>query len=107
MGVSNVSLLSLHTSDPDPPPARDAPAKSTLFCPDCGHQSRSDGDWNLVESARETRYLCPECEYTVTSRRLADGDVRRVLGPWCFAWQTWEESVRIWQRFLRRAPSMD
>ncbi|MFB6122810.1 MAG: hypothetical protein ABEJ78_05065 [Haloferacaceae archaeon] len=92
-------------SESDPPATGDAPAKSTLFCPGCGHRSRPDGDWRLVESARETRYLCPECESVVTTRPSLDGDGTDGRPPelWCAAWQTWEESVQTWQRFLERA----
>ena len=37
-------------------------AKTTLFCPDCGHQSRPGGDWEVLGGAGRVRYRCPECE---------------------------------------------
>jgi predicted RNA-binding Zn-ribbon protein involved in translation (DUF1610 family) len=53
------------TDDPTPP---ETPSKATLFCPDCGHRSRFDGDWNVATSARRVRYVCPDCRTTVTTR---------------------------------------
>ena len=47
----------------------DIPPKSTLFCPDCGHRSRPDGDWRTVRTDGETRLLCPDCGTVVTVRR--------------------------------------
>lgn len=47
---------------------RDVPPKATLFCPDCDHQSRVDGDWHVVETARNIRYLCPDCGTEITVR---------------------------------------
>jgi hypothetical protein len=44
------------------PADRDVPAKTTLFCPDCDHQSRMDGDWHVVRKTRTVRYICPDCE---------------------------------------------
>ncbi|PSQ33157.1 hypothetical protein BRD09_01720 [Halobacteriales archaeon SW_10_68_16] len=40
----------------------DCVTKTTLFCPDCGHQSRLDGDWQVLDEAGPVRYRCPECE---------------------------------------------
>lgn len=47
---------------------RDVPPKATLFCPDCDHQSRVDGDWHVVETTRTTRYLCPDCGTEIAVR---------------------------------------
>lgn len=47
-------------------------AKTTLFCPDCDHQSQVDGDWHVVETTCAVRYLCPDCE-TETTVRLTTG----------------------------------
>jgi predicted RNA-binding Zn-ribbon protein involved in translation (DUF1610 family) len=95
-------------SEPSPPPARDVPPKSTLFCPECGHRSPSDGDWTLAESTRETRYRCPDCDVVVTSRRSFDADDRPARSPerWHATLQTWEEGVRTLQQFWKRTFSL-
>lgn len=55
----------VRTASPTPSPS---PSKATLFCPDCDHRSRFDGDWDVVETDRRRRYLCPECGVAVTDR---------------------------------------
>ena len=50
---------------------RDVPAKTTLFCPDCDHQSRVDGDWHVVTKARTVHYICPDCETEIAVRPTA------------------------------------
>lgn len=57
-----------------PPPC--SPPKATLFCPECGHRSRYDGDWLLTETDGQRRYRCPECRATVTVRPTFGGDGR-------------------------------
>ncbi|MFB6301813.1 MAG: hypothetical protein ABEH78_02960 [Haloferacaceae archaeon] len=55
-----------------PPPTW---SKATLFCPDCSHRSRYDGDWTVVDAGDERRYLCPDCRTEITVRPpFADGD---------------------------------
>ena len=44
-------------------PDRDVPSKRMLFCPDCGYESRSSGDWQVAERDWTARYRCPECEF--------------------------------------------
>jgi predicted RNA-binding Zn-ribbon protein involved in translation (DUF1610 family) len=81
--------------------ATDAVAKSTLFCPDCGHRSRFDGDWTLVETGRGIRYVCPECGRGITVRSPAgaeDGGAGP-FGWWQPALETWETTVRTWGEF--------
>ena len=55
-----------------PQPERETPSKALLFCPECGHRSRYDGDWNVVRSAHGSRYLCPDCRTEITSRLPRD-----------------------------------
>jgi uncharacterized protein YlaI len=50
---------------------RDVPAKTTLFCPDCHHQSRMDGDWRVVEETGTAHYICPDCETEIAVRPTA------------------------------------
>lgn len=54
------------------PASHDGPSKRTLYCPGCGHESATDGDWN--EREREVRDLrrrvlsCPVCGTAVVSQ---------------------------------------
>jgi DNA-directed RNA polymerase subunit RPC12/RpoP len=77
---------------------RDVPSKPTLFCPDCGHRSRSDGDWRVVESCGDTRYLCPDCgaELTVRPEFPSRPGNRPVV-----AWRPWD-GLRVWLRLWRK-----
>ena len=45
--------------------------KATLYCPDCDHASRINGDWLIRVRSDSVDYKCPECGYTIDSR--ADG----------------------------------
>lgn len=51
--------------------------KTTLFCPECGHESDVAGDW-IVRDGRngkdtdERTHTCPVCETTIESRRRPD-----------------------------------
>ena len=58
-----------------PSPSR---TKGMLFCPDCEHRSRFDGDWTVVETGHDSRYLCPDCGTEITVRPTfdAEGDRR-------------------------------
>ncbi|MDS0222505.1 hypothetical protein NDI54_14265 [Haloarcula sp. S1AR25-5A] len=79
---------------------RDVPPKATLFCPDCGHQSRYDGDWIVVETHRGTHYRCPDCHTELTSRaRHAAGRSPRFLDD---CWQAWDHGIRVWHGLLQR-----
>lgn len=40
----------------------------TFFCPECGHRSRFDGDWVIVETDSQTEYLCPDCGTDIMTR---------------------------------------
>ncbi|WP_135534955.1 MULTISPECIES: hypothetical protein [Halostella] len=46
--------------------------KAILVCPECGHESPPDGDWDVREENHENRvretYSCPVCGATVTTR---------------------------------------
>ena len=71
----------------------DHPAKAALFCPECGHQSRPDGDWTHIVSGNEVHYRCPDCRTEVTVRpRSSTG----TTSGYAF-WQTWTSSVEKWQ----------
>jgi predicted RNA-binding Zn-ribbon protein involved in translation (DUF1610 family) len=48
---------------------RQPPDKVTLYCPDCGHESRINGDWVLHVLAESLIYECPNCGGVIDSRR--------------------------------------
>lgn len=93
-----------------------APPKGTLFCPECDHRSRFDGDWTVVGTAGTDRYLCPECGAEITRRPSPDTDHgtgvgvgignRRAFERWRRAW---ERGLRAWYGFWYRtlAPLTD
>jgi len=43
-------------------------SKAVLFCPECGHESRIDGDWTVHEDGAREVYECPDCGATVSDR---------------------------------------
>jgi predicted RNA-binding Zn-ribbon protein involved in translation (DUF1610 family) len=55
-----------------PPPARrttdPSPPKTTLYCPDCGHDSPHDGDWRRQPTSDGVALVCPRCTATLTVR---------------------------------------
>lgn len=61
-------------------------SKTTLFCPDCGHESHVGGDWNVEKTGGRTTTACPECGARIDDRRLAErplaesAAVRRAVG---------------------------
>lgn len=102
---------------PDESEPRPADCKSTLFCPECGHESVIDGDW-VVEDDHDQRVRdvsCPRCSTHITGRPLpADSDsegpstdstaTRAVSENWS-AWTTvWLSTVRFW---VRCPPTLD
>ena len=44
--------------------------KSVLFCPDCGHESPVDGDWQVQARGETLAYSCPTCSEVITERPL-------------------------------------
>lgn len=54
--------------------------KATLFCPDCGHESPVDGDWDYrtrtAPAVEEVR--CPTCRTRISERPLPDHAERGV-----------------------------
>ncbi len=80
-----------------PPTDSTVPAKGTLFCPECGHQSGYDGDWRVVETLSEHKYRCPECRTEIAARPRDGGDRWRPDPFYESVWQTWEAGFRMWQ----------
>jgi|AntDeeMinimDraft_4_1070355.scaffolds.fasta_scaffold00038_71 transposase len=84
-------------------PANPTP-KSTLFCPCCGHESPVDGDWVVFDAMERTRYVCPRCEGTITSRPefdAGDGGERSPTAAWMRCWRAWGRTVSTWHRASR------
>ncbi len=50
-------------------PERQPPDKATLYCPECGHESRINGDWLIHVLADSLIYECPNCGAVIDSRR--------------------------------------
>jgi hypothetical protein len=94
--------MTMTTTDDRSAGAPDGPRKGTLFCPDCDHSSRFDGDWRVVETGRGLSYRCPDCGVELTTRRRGDRERRDTegdRGPTA----AWRESVRAWGRVWLRA----
>lgn len=47
---------------------RQLPHKATLYCPNCEHESRINGDWIIHVHSNHLDYECPECGYVIESR---------------------------------------
>ena len=45
------------------------PHEATLYCTDCDHASRINGNWIIEVHADYVGYECPECGTTIDSRR--------------------------------------
>ncbi len=58
-------------------PERRPPDKATLYCPECDHESRINGDWLIHVRADSLTYECPNCGAVIDSRlhrdELAEG----------------------------------
>lgn len=78
-------------------------AKATLFCPNCGHESRVDGDWRLVRSLDAIEYQCPDCRTIITARPETTRSSPTVLAASTVRF--WRESVRAWHVWLDAAPA--
>jgi predicted RNA-binding Zn-ribbon protein involved in translation (DUF1610 family) len=46
--------------------------KALLVCPQCGHESATDGDWIVALRETAVDLSCPDCRTRVTTRWLAD-----------------------------------
>ncbi|WP_251341663.1 hypothetical protein [Haloplanus halophilus] len=69
--------------------------KATLFCPECGHASPLDGDWDVRTVGGHRRVRCPECRTVVDERRGTDrrpvraGALDRCVDAWERYWSAW------------------
>lgn len=72
----------------------DSVPKTTLFCPECDHSSRYDGDWTRAKSGETVHYLCPDCHTEVTTRPARTDSRTPSAGR---LWRRWTENVRALQ----------
>lgn len=75
--------------------------KNRLFCPRCGHESPTDGDWLVLPTASGAVYGCPACGADVTTRPVGEalprhgpspGGEESLVAGWvrlAFAWTPW------------------
>jgi predicted RNA-binding Zn-ribbon protein involved in translation (DUF1610 family) len=54
--------------------------EATLYCPECGHESRINGDWTIHVLVESTTYECPDCATTVNSNQNRDALIARSGG---------------------------
>ncbi len=47
-------------------------SKTTLFCPECGHESDADGDWVVEREPTRETHVCPVCAATIEVRTRLD-----------------------------------
>jgi len=57
-----------HTHADHPHSTTDPPPKSTLFCPDCGHESHATEDWTVRETDAGSVLTCPVCDTDIATR---------------------------------------
>ena len=81
----------------------DAPAKAVLFCPDCGHQSRYDDGWRVVNARAATRYLCPSCGAEIAVRPRFEETPSLTARSCRSLRETWDANVRLWQSVWQRS----
>ena len=87
----------------NPQPSSDAPDKAVLFCPDCGHHSRYDEEWHVVDARAATRYLCPFCDTEITVRPRFDSTPSLTARSCRSLRETVDANVRLWQSVWRRS----
>ena len=76
--------------------------KSTLFCPNCGHSSTVDEEWQYHSTTTSVAVDCPACGTTVTERPGSIGEAdedepqsplrtfqQLTLAPWV----TWQDTL--------------
>jgi transcription elongation factor Elf1 len=85
----------------DQPGTDDTPPKATLFCPNCGHQGRIDGDWTVVKTDTQERLECPACETSIPVGSTAETS-QSDESLAAVSLELWERNRRTWERFRQR-----
>jgi predicted RNA-binding Zn-ribbon protein involved in translation (DUF1610 family) len=83
-----------------------APAKAVLFCPECGHSSRFDGEWRVVQRAATDRYLCPDCDTEIAARPGSGTGPSWSAPTLGTPLRTWDISIRLWGRVWSRSMAL-
>jgi predicted RNA-binding Zn-ribbon protein involved in translation (DUF1610 family) len=81
-GVMTVPTV---TTEMTPSTEREPAEKATLFCPECGHESRINGDWVIHVLVDSTTYECPDCATTINSQQNQDALIAGSSGSLRFA----------------------
>jgi len=80
-----------------------------MFCPECGHQERYDGDWDTVSAGGWISYHCPECQTEIATRpdcseaRISDADYDDRVNHW----EPLGEMFNAWTKLWLPAVSRD
>ncbi|MFB6100978.1 MAG: hypothetical protein ABEJ73_00245 [Haloplanus sp.] len=90
------------TPDHDAESATAADSKATLFCPDCGHASPVDGDWDVRAAGDRRRVRCPDCRRVIDDRRVRDHPTRvddhSTPVQWCV--DAWDRYWSAWSALV-------
>jgi predicted RNA-binding Zn-ribbon protein involved in translation (DUF1610 family) len=79
MPIGNVNTETMPSTERKPAD------KATLYCPECGHESRINGDWTIHVLVESTTYECPDCGTTINSHRNRDALITGSSGSLQFA----------------------
>ena len=69
-----------HALDSDARQAQRPPRrKAVLFCPDCGHESPTTGDWIVQPGTSDQQWqrLCPRCDAVIQTRPAVEASRAR------------------------------
>ena len=69
-----------------------------LFCPECAHRIRFDGDWAVVRTARAVHYVCPDCRTEIAARPTHLARSRWLRFPAAAFREAWEVGFGAWRR---------
>lgn len=64
--MTSTEIYTTSAVDSDPPPQ--TRSKTSLFCPDCGHESAVTGDWTAEATEDSLQLRCPDCDTVVQQR---------------------------------------
>lgn len=64
--MTSTEIYTSSAVESDPPPR--TRSKTSLFCPDCSHESTVTGDWTVEGTETGWQLRCPECDAVVQQR---------------------------------------
>lgn len=65
--MTSIDFRANHSETENRPPDGQL-RKATLYCPVCGHQSPTDGNWDVETVESQQEFHCPECDQVVAVR---------------------------------------